>query len=344
MKTNTTRATFEATVPEFTQAGNFRPDNVRRVHPFFFTTFDAFPNEVCAQLVTRCRKSTPRLHQFPEEILHTCDGAFLRPQFGMGIDRIDNRFCCHSPPISCPPVGNSRTNGSKFFWFLLLHHTTTLCCSFPPPSTTLCCSFPPPSRFPCGAGPAPSAVSSQFFPLPAHLDIGVSHCTPLLWNENVCFQHASLVWSVTTPRAPVRPRCRRSPSQNRTWCPYDWDLGTESNTQDFGLPCTHVAQLGATQRRVDAAVRCSAEDMAKTLRHFCRHGCTNCPNFCTRSFLSSETHPSRWKRHPRTSNDSLKSKSQVFPLLPTRNVVITSSSCLFSTTTPAQCSNPSSLR
>ena len=41
--TGTARAVLAAAVPETTQTGNFRPDNVHSIHPLFFTTFDAFP-------------------------------------------------------------------------------------------------------------------------------------------------------------------------------------------------------------------------------------------------------------------------------------------------------------
>ena len=41
--TGTARAVLAAAVPESTQTGNFRPDNVHSIHPLFFTTFDAFP-------------------------------------------------------------------------------------------------------------------------------------------------------------------------------------------------------------------------------------------------------------------------------------------------------------
>ena len=142
--TSATRTMFAAPIPETTETNDFRLDDIRDVHPFFFTSIDATPNlrigilvvfteDVDAQSATLGRRSTPRPHPpNPLDILRACSGTFLRLQFGMPVDPVHNRGAVvpdfHPPRAPQEQAGRSLlvSSSARLSFFSVLYSVACL--------------------------------------------------------------------------------------------------------------------------------------------------------------------------------------------------------------------------
>ena len=64
----------------------------------------------------------------------------------------------------------------------------------------------------------------QSFSSPAHLAIGVFHCTPLLWNPTLCFVSGHCRGPTSYPRGSTSPPCSRSPLLDGSKSQHNWDI------------------------------------------------------------------------------------------------------------------------
>ena len=140
-------------------------------------------------------KWTPRPPPVSQEVLGLCHGALSLFQLGMSVDPVNNRFTV-ALDLQGRPLPSQR-----YMKFKREQVPWLLCRPGPVVYVFLLHSFL--HGFEQGRLRITSSFRGfrramnfiQSFSSPAHLAIGVSHCTPLLWNPTLCFHLCTLLGS-----------------------------------------------------------------------------------------------------------------------------------------------------